>query len=294
MIWLLLSKDGFMSFWLFCSWVLWIGSACIILYYSGRSIVGSALKFRLKKNMRALDILDKNKFETRGKSKDHKRMYKCFHKMSKKSDTEIDNYLAQRLKEIRPTIHNRALEVHGMDSDEVKEIAPIQIEGFNSDSRFMKLSTEGVYRASEYEISYLLFSDKQMYAYNQIFDLVSNSTTEQTKEYFYHDITNVEVIDDKIDLLNPRDKIYAGRATIAFVIGFFTSMLANNDFYLFIGALFLAIGTVLACLLGFVWSITNTLTLKLTVPNDEFECAMKIENMKAIQGMKAKIREKKM
>ena len=59
------------------------------------------------------------------------------------------------------------------------------------------------------------------------------------------------------------------------------------------GFLILIAGVILSVYLGYSRRVVSNLTLRLTVPGDEFVCVMNPENIEAIQGMKAKIREKK-
>lgn len=115
---------------------------------------------------------------------------KFFKKMS---NTAFDELLNSKADEFASKMEDRALEAHGMDVDEVKEIPPILIENYYPKSRYFKMFKDNTFRASEYQMSYLMFSDKQLYAYSYIFDLTSDNTTEQTKEYFYEDITTMDV-----------------------------------------------------------------------------------------------------
>ena len=212
----------------------------------------------------------------------------------KMSDTAFDNLLNSKADEFASGIEVRALEAHGMDADEVKEIPPILAENYYGGSRYSKTFRDGTFRASEYQMTYLMFSDKQMYAYSYIFDLTSASTTEQSKEYFYKDITNVEVNKKQIEFhaFRPVEYILGGIACL--IVGFLIFLFARNQTgAVFFSSLFLIAGVIILAFLGFTRRLVDNLILRLTVSGDEFECAMKPENIEAIQGMKAKIRDKK-
>ena len=210
------------------------------------------------------------------------------------SNATFDSLLESKADELALRLEERALTVHGMDASEVNEIPPILTEGYYSGSRYFKISRDQKFRASEYQMTYLMFSDKQMYAYSYIFDLTSADTSEKTKEYFYEDITNVEASKEQIDFPAPRPSefIIAGIACI--IIGLLTMMLGIRiPYIMLLGFPILVAGVILTAFLGYSRRVVENLVLKLTVPGDSFVCAMNPENMEAIQGMKAKIREKK-
>jgi len=219
----------------------------------------------------------------------------------KMSNTDFDNLINSKADEFASGIENRALEAHGMDADEAKEISPILAENYYGGSRYSKTFRDGTFRASEYQMTYLMFSDKQMYAYSYIFDLTSANTTEQTKEYFYKDITNVEVIKKQIEFPAPRPWEYILGGIACLIVGWvilFVGMYNELTMNVLVGyrifsILFMVVGYFILAFVGFSRHLVENLILRLTVSGDEFECAMKPENIEAIQGMKAKIREKK-
>jgi len=124
------------------------------------------------------------------------------------TNNDFDKLLDNKKDEVASQIAVRALESHGMDADEVKEIAPILAEDFNPKSRFSKLYRDLKLRASEYQMTYLMFSEKQMYAYRHTFDLTSTDTDEQTNEFFYEDITSIDIAKTKRDMPVPRSWQY--------------------------------------------------------------------------------------
>jgi tetrahydromethanopterin S-methyltransferase subunit F len=127
-----------------------------------------------------------------------------------------------------------------------------------------------------------LFSEKQLYAYSNTFDLTSYETSEITQEFFYEDISSIDVTINEVEYLKPRSMGFLIGCWIAIILGFILGFIPT------------IIGILLLIFAGHTRGIVKNLVLKITVPNDEFVCVMKPDNLKAIQGMKAKIREKKM
>jgi len=124
------------------------------------------------------------------------------------TDSGFDKLLDSKSKEVASQISNRAMEAHGMDADEVKEIPPILAEDFYPKSRFSKLYRDLKFRASEYQMTYLMFSEKQMYSFRHTFDLTSADVDERTNEFFYEDITSIDIAKTKRDMPVPRSWQY--------------------------------------------------------------------------------------
>jgi len=237
----------------------------------------------------------------RGKTTEQKQVIKYFMSTGilgmifKISDKTFDTLLDNKASEVASRIVNRSLEAHGMDADEVQEIPPILTENYYGGSQYFKLFRDETFRASGWQMTYLMFSEKQMYAYSYIFDLTSAETIEQTKEYFYEDITSIDIIQEQKEFPAPRPMEYLMMGVAGIIIGFLM-MMAGGQLgagMAFIGFLILIASVIVLAFLGFSRKLVNYLTLRLTVPGDEFVCSMHPDNIAAIQGMKAKIREKK-
>ena len=236
----------------------------------------------------------------RGKTKEQKKVIKYFMSTGilgmifRISDSTFDKLLDDKANEIASQIEKRALETHGMDADEVKEIPPILADNYYPGSRYLKMFRDHTFRASEYEMTYLMFSERQMYSYKYIFDLTSAETDEQTKEYFYKDITNVEVTKTQREFPAPRPLEYIVGGIAGIIIGILLMMVSKgNGGVIFLGSLILIVGIIISAFLGYSRRVVDNLILRLTVAGDEFVCAMNPDNISAIQGMKAKINEKK-
>ena len=236
----------------------------------------------------------------RGKTKEQKNIVKYFMSTGvlgmifRISDSTFDELLNSQADEIALGIDKRAMEAHGMDIDEVKEIQPILVDNYYEGSRYFKMFRDQTFRASQYQMTYLMFNDKQMYAYSYIFDLTSAETDEQTKEYFYKDITSIEVVKMQREYPAPRPMEYLIGGWAGIIISLLLMALGTNSGGLiFIGFLSLIASIILLAYIGFSRRVVDNLVLRLTVAGDKFECAMNPDNIPAIQGMKAKIREKK-
>lgn len=94
--------------------------------------------------------------------------------------------------------YQKAIDKIGMDEDDLKEIPPVTLVGWEYDGAYTR---EG--KTSKYGVTHLFFSSTQVYMYNVVFDIVTGSKKERTEEYFYKDITNFSTSTDSdmIDVL---------------------------------------------------------------------------------------------
>lgn len=154
-----------------------------------------------------------------------------------------------------PDLKQTAMDKIGLDEDQLKEIEPVHFEGFVFDKEsYQKKGKDKLWRSSKYEVAWLFFSDNQIYIYKKTFSLHEKKDKEITVEYFYKDITNFSTSSE------------------------YHEVKMHNKF-------------------GKITTVdVDTQMFKLVVPGDSFLCAMTqseyVEN--AIQGMKAKLREKKL
>ena len=175
--------------------------------------------------------------------------------LSKKamSDQEYDQMIFDVLKS--NNFKQKALNKIGLDEDQVNEIEPVHFEGFQfGKNAFAKQGDDGKYRSSQYQVSWLFFSSTQVYLYQYTFNMDEDGKKESTEEYFYKDITNFSTSSD-----TEETPFYDKNKK--------ASILKNVD--------------------------TNRFAL--TVPGDKFYCSMEQNDYteSSIQGMKAKLREKK-
>ena len=255
--------------------------------------------FFKKVSVKSISRILASKLTDKGKTKEQKNIIRFFRPGLLRAIFPIStdffmSVLEKKKKEHGENILEKALAKHGMDKDEVKEIPPIFIEDYYGASEYYKITQDYTMYASQYQMTCLTFSDKQVYAYSVLFDTTSNNTEIHTDEYFYKDITNLNVIHDKVELVNPRHWCYPLSAILLLGFGYSLIFSTFSGLGLYLGFASFISGLITLFFLGFSRTVEDKLILRLTVPGDVFECAMKIENIPAVQGMKAKIREKKM
>lgn len=149
----------------------------------------------------------------------------------------------------------KAMNKIGIDEDQVKEIEPIHFEGFRFGKNCLcKEGEDHKWRSSEYQITWIFFGDNQIYVYQNTFFMDEDGRSEVTEEYFYKDITNFTTVSDTIETPEYESKSKKTR-------------LVNVD--------------------------SNRFAI--SVFGDKFYCSMEQNEYteRAIQGMKAKLREKK-
>ena len=175
--------------------------------------------------------------------------------LSKKPMTD-EEYDSMVLKVLNSNDYKqKALGKIGLDEDQVQEIEPVHFEGYQFDKQSLtKLGKDGKYRSSKYQVSWLFFSATQVYLYQNTFNMDEDGKKESTEEYFYRDITNFSTSSDTVET-----PFYDAQKDEPF--------LKNVD--------------------------SNRFAI--TVPGDKFYCSLEQNDYteRAIQGMKAMLREKK-
>lgn len=152
----------------------------------------------------------------------------------------------------------RALNKLGIDESQVNEIEPVMFEGyyFNQPKTFGMLGRDLKWRSSAYQITWVFFSDTQVYVYQYTFHMDEDTKKERVEEYFYKDITNFSSSTDTVEVEVPQKNCT-----------------------------------------GYTWvrKSANYSGFSIVVPGEKFWCsAEESERLeRAIQGMKAKLREKK-
>lgn len=170
------------------------------------------------------------------------------------TDEEYDRIVIDTIKQ--SNFKEKALAKHGLDESQVTEIEPVHFEGwlFGEKADWAKYGEDHKPRSSAYDITWLLFSSSQVYIYKNTIHFNKDDKKVETEEYFYKDITNFSTVTDTKEQNVWNDKSKKREV----------KNIDSNDF-------------------------------TITVPGDKFYCSM-LQNEyteRAIQGMKAKLREKK-
>lgn len=179
------------------------------------------------------------------------------------TDEEYESMVMEKAKSM--DFKKKALDKIGLDESQVSEVAPIHFEGYwwgsgKEDSNKYEVcrGKDGEWRTTAYQVTWIFFSAAQVYVYQYTFHMDEDGKNERTEEYFYKDITNFTTISESVE----------------------------KEYYNEGGCLKRA---------SKVRTSVETNRFALVVPGDKFFCAMKQNDYteKAIQGMKAKLREKK-
>ena len=133
----------------------------------------------------------------------------CFSKNI--SDQDYDALVQTKVESMN--FRQKALDKIGLDESQVNEIEPVHFENFygvgmNRESNkdrywpsylWVKEGTDRKLRTNAYQISWLFFSDKQVYVYQYTMNLNEDGKNERTEEYFYKDITNFSTISESAE-----------------------------------------------------------------------------------------------
>jgi len=130
----------------------------------------------------------------KGKTSEQQRVIKyfldsgCLPAMMRMKDADYDQMVQTKLNGLN--LKKMALGKIGLDEDQLKEIAPVFLHGYNFEDAYVRVGADNRLRSSKYDAAWLFFSDTHLYMYAYTLDMASNSKKEATEEYFYKDITN--------------------------------------------------------------------------------------------------------
>lgn len=183
----------------------------------------------------------------------------CLGGGSDRKDQDFDSVLLKTINE--NASKECALRRINIDESQVCEVEPICFQGFEAERGFLgRYGLDGRFRTSQYSVTWLFFSDSQIFVFNIFFDLLYHKTKIVTYEYFYKDITNFSSIYSSYECERITEKK-----------GCFKS--------------------------GFDKKLEKIETQKfsIVVPGDSFSCSVSgvADIDSRIQGLKQKLREKK-
>lgn len=122
----------------------------------------------------------------------------CLKKINKMKIDEYEKMIIDRCNALN--IKQRALQRIGLDEEEISEINPISLHSYvytRSELRdkdvLLKIVNDTAV-TSKYEVTWLFFSQTQIYAYSIDFDMISDNVVEDVQEFFYSDITCFQTI----------------------------------------------------------------------------------------------------
>lgn len=175
------------------------------------------------------------------------------------TDQEYDNILLKAINENASRAN--AMRELGIDESQVSEVAPICFRGYEQENGAeCRYGLDGRFRTSQYSVTWLFFSDSQIFVFYTFIDLLYHKTKIVTNEYFYKDITNFSSITSTYEYM----KIIPKKGCLS----------KGNDVE--------------------IKKVKNQ-KFSIIVPGDSFYCSVSgVSNInETIQGLKQKLREKK-
>ena len=174
-------------------------------------------------------------------------------------------------------IKERAIEKIGLDESEISEIEPINLASFVRKGDGVEVKYENmkigklikpVMVSNKYSTTWIFFSQKQIYTYTYIFDTLTDSIEEYTRDFFYRDITCIRTEHEIESTIYERVE---GCGCLSFL------RKKESKYY--------------NCM-------THFDTLQITVPNDAYSFCCRSDSFNektyaSIMAIKAMIREKK-
>ena len=138
-----------------------------------------------------------------GKTKEQQDVIKYFYGpggfLTKRiSDAEYDAMVSAVVN--RTDFKQKAINKFGIDESEVQEIKPVNLVGYRfAGNVWSKKGGDGAWRSSAYEVAWILCSSSQLYAYKHTFNMDETKTSEKAEEYFYKDITNLTEVNQSVE-----------------------------------------------------------------------------------------------
>jgi len=187
----------------------------------------------------------------------------CFGKLM--TDSEYDKLVADYLTK-NGNFKQKAISKIGLDESEISLIQPVCIQGYYFDAKraYSRYGDDSKWRSSAYQVSWLFFSETQVYLYQYTFNFDENGKKETSEEYFYKDVVNFSTTEESIEKevwITPK-----------------AGCLNKNP-----------VPTLQR-------KEINTVRLSIIVPGDKMYCAANVEDDSfetSIKGMKNLLREKK-
>ena len=177
----------------------------------------------------------------------------------------IEEYIAHIQKCITNLhLKARAIEKIGLDEAQISEIPPVLLTSFIYKGNGVVCKTEEVENgfwktvSNKYSVTWIFFSDSQMYTYTYIFDSISDDAVELTRDIFYKDVTCIRTEHEVVEKILSKRQGCLGKETFYH---------QNNEYDM----------------------------LNITVPSDSYDfwCKTTETIEQSIQAAKAMIREKK-
>ena len=112
-------------------------------------------------------------------------------------DKEYDDSVSAMIRDMKP----KALEKLGIDEDEVSEIEPIVISGYEiNNCKAFKMGKDKSFRTDIYKVIMMFFSTNEIHCYTYLFNTLIPQSNEKTDVYFYKDIVSVSTSSETVNV----------------------------------------------------------------------------------------------
>ena len=107
------------------------------------------------------------------------------------TDEEYEKLVDEKIESMN--IEQLGLEKLGLDPEQIQEIRPIVLRNkvINDYSLRVKNYNDNTIHSSTQHVTYLYFTDEQLFVYKIVFDMCCNMQDEWAKEFFYKDICDI-------------------------------------------------------------------------------------------------------
>lgn len=107
------------------------------------------------------------------------------------TDEEYEKLVDEKIESMN--IEQMGLEKLGLDPEQIQEIRPIVLRNkvINDYSLRVKNYKDNTIHSSTQHVTYLYFTDEQLFVYKIVFDMCCNMQDEWAKEFFYKDICDI-------------------------------------------------------------------------------------------------------
>lgn len=124
------------------------------------------------------------------------------------SDAEYDRFINQYVEQLN--LKKKALDKLGLDESQAKELPPICLADYYFDEKennlLVREGKDRKDRSSGYQVSWLFFTQQQVYLHQYTLNLNSKEKKEVTEEYFWKDITNFSTSSESMRIARTNSK----------------------------------------------------------------------------------------